>query len=486
MRAKNIPWPAPSDYFDKLEGENMKNVAVVLGVDKYSTASALPSCQHDAELMESFLSATGKYIVLRLPNDVDKHKALELIDNALTEAGEIGEVLFYFSGHGVQDSDMHYALFDTRIDAINSTALNNAEVDVVVRKASPKLFVKIIDACQSGLSYIKGLDKTITEEMELLTKGLGNCIFLCSSRSTQYSYAGNPYSKFTKAVIDAVDYATTQTVKYSDLQNYLSDSFGKEQGNQTPYFNTQCDGTDVFCEKTPEVIALLQRLKGESQNPSPETSSDANRVAAYLESCRDEQEVHKIMDDAVCLMEKYILNDDLLSAFYDFSCEHSAPYIYHSYREERSIVKMLYNCPISENLFVNIECSSVKQDSILGEWYATYKKEPIAFTPSAKNVPAIRAYHLKARDKHLPDYVIPFVFVYSPTFFYVFTCTKQFLRKGWNEYEESQGTKYTYAKFEYQEYSGGEWLSYLEKRLQQSVEYAKKTLLEFVQQARSN
>lgn len=141
---------------------------------------------------------------------------------------------------------------------------------------------------------------------------------------------------------------------------------------------------------------------------------------------------------------------------------------------------MLYNRPTNENLFVNIECSSVKQNSILGEWYATYKKEPISFTPSANQVPSIRAYHLKAKDKNLPDYVIPFVFVYSPTFFYVFTCTKQFLRKGWNEYEENQGTKYTYAKFEYQEYSDKTWLEYLEKRLQQSIEYARKTLLEFV------
>lgn len=458
----------------------MKNIAIVLGVDKYSAASDLPSCQHDAELMESFLSATGKYSVLRLPNDVDKHKALEMIADALSGGDEIGEVLFYFSGHGVQDNDMHYALCGTRVDAINSTTLNNAEVDAVVRKVSPKLFVKVIDACQSGLSYIKGLGETIAEDMDLQAKDFENCIFLCSSRSTQSSYAGNPYSKFTKAIIDAVDYVPSQTVKYSDLQNYLSDTFGKEPCDQTPYFNTQCDGTEVFCEKTPEVIALLQKLNGTVQPAVPEAPSGADRVAAYLKSCREEHEVREIMDGIVRFMEEQVLDDDLLSAFYDFSCENSVPYIYHSYREDRSIVKMLYGRPTSENLFVNIECTSVKQNSILGEWYATYKKEPISFTPSANGVPSVRAFHLKAKDKNLPDYVIPFVFVYSPTFFYVFTCTKQFLRKGWNEYEESQGTKYTYTKFEYQEYSEQKWQEYFQSRLQQSVEYARKTLLEFI------
>lgn len=365
----------------------MKNIAIILGVDKYSEVSGLPSCQYDAELMESFLLATGKYNVVRLPNNVDKHKALELIGNALADGDEIGEVLFYFSGHGLQDSDMHYALYGTRLDAINSTCLNNAELDAVVRKASPKLFVKIIDACQSGLSYIKDLGTVITEDMTLQTKELGNCIFLCSSKSTQSSYTGNPYSKFTKAIIDAVDYVSSHTVKYSDLQNYLSDTFGKEQSNQTPYFNTQCDGTEVFCEKTPDVIALLLKLKGEDLPTTPETPTDADRITAYLKSCRDEYEVRAIMDGIVRLMEEQVLGDDLLSAFYEFSCESSAPYIYHSYREERSILKMLYNRPTNENLFVNIECSSVKQNSILGEWYATYKKEPISFHPAPIRFP---------------------------------------------------------------------------------------------------
>ena len=458
----------------------MKNIAIVLGVDNYSAAQNLPSCQNDAELMESFLLATGKYSVLRLPNDVDKHKALELMDNALADGDEYGEVLFYFSGHGVQDSDMHYALRDTQVDTINSTALNNEEVDSVVRKASPKLFVKIIDACQSGLSYIKGLGETITEDMKIQTKDFENCIFLCSSRSTQSSLAGNPYSKFTKAIIDAVDYAKSRTVKYSDLQNYLSDTFGKDPSNQTPYFNTQCDGTEVFCEKTADITALLQKINGTVHPTSPDTPSDADRITAYLQSCRDEQEVRVIMDGVVHFMEEQRLEDELLSTFYDFTCEDSVPYIYHSYREDRSIVKMLYNRPTSENLFVNIECSSVKQNSILGEWYATYKKEPVSFTSSAKQVPSVRAFHLKAKDNNLPDYVIPFVFVYSPTFFYVFTCSKQFLRKGWNEYEEIQGTKYTYAKFEYQEAIEQKWQEYLNSRLQQSVEYARKTLLEFI------
>ena len=141
---------------------------------------------------------------------------------------------------------------------------------------------------------------------------------------------------------------------------------------------------------------------------------------------------------------------------------------------------MLYKRPYSENLFVDIVCESVKKDSPLGGWYSSYKREPVSFTPKVNQVPAVIAYHLKGENENLPDYVIPFIFVYSPTFFYVFTCIKQFLRKGWSEYEEIQGTKYTYAKFEYSNFSRESWLDYLRKRLTESMEYAKRTLLEHI------
>ena len=37
----------------------MSNYAIILGVDKYKYASALPSCENDANLMEGLLTATG-------------------------------------------------------------------------------------------------------------------------------------------------------------------------------------------------------------------------------------------------------------------------------------------------------------------------------------------------------------------------------------------------------------------------------------------
>ena len=61
----------------------MSNYAIILGVDKYKYASALPSCENDANLMEGLLTATGKYKVLRIANNAAKHQIQEEISSFL-------------------------------------------------------------------------------------------------------------------------------------------------------------------------------------------------------------------------------------------------------------------------------------------------------------------------------------------------------------------------------------------------------------------
>ncbi len=75
----------------------MSNYAIILGVDKYKYASALPSCENDANLMEGLLTATGKYKVLRIANNAAKHQIQEEISSFLPiDSTDIGEVLFCF------------------------------------------------------------------------------------------------------------------------------------------------------------------------------------------------------------------------------------------------------------------------------------------------------------------------------------------------------------------------------------------------------
>ncbi len=464
----------------------MRNYAIVLGVSEYICAENLPACANDVGLMYNFLKATGKYELLELPGNVNKHQAVEAIEEFLPDAEsdeEIGEVLFYFSGHGYQDGEMHFILSDTIRDQINSTALNNSEVDDVVRRKQPQLFVKIIDACQSGLTYIKSIEGDFEEGLSRSAKTFQNCIFLSSSKKSQSSFAGTAYSYFTKAIIDAVVYSKQTVVKYIDVQNYLADVFKRDKIGQTPFFSTQCDGTEAFCETNENLKAFFETLKG--QERAEDGSADADKIAKiedYLNRCREEDDVRAIMDQVKSTMEGMELHTDWIKQFYDFLFNKGVSHGTSSYYEEASIAKTLYSKLDSENLFVKIEFESVKTESPFGGIIPSYRERPSGFQPVAPGLPCILSYSLKAKNANLPDYDIPFIFIYSPTYFYVFTSTQQYVRKGWKEYDEERSTKYTYRKFTYRDFSKETWESALRNWLTESEEYIEKTLLEYGQE----
>lgn len=463
----------------------MKYYAIVLGVSEYNCAKNLPACANDAKLMTDFLRATGKYELLELPHNVTKHEAIEKIE-AFLPNGEMdegtGEVLFYFSGHGYQDDEMHYILSDTRKEQINSTALNNSEIDEVVRRAQPHLFVKIIDACQSGLAYIKGIDEEFLEGLSRSAKGFESCIFLSSSKKSQSSYAGSDYSRFTKAIVDAVANSVPVVVKFIDVQNYLADVFKKDENGQTPYFSTQCDGTEIFCDKSETLKYFLESLeRKEQETPIPESAEKVAKIQSFLSRCREEADVREIMDQIKDIMAKIGLHTEWIKQFYDFSFNKVSGHGISSYYEETSIAKILHSKIDSENLFVKIEYESVRTENPYGSIISpyTYRERPSGFQPVAPGLPCILNYSLRAKDASLPDYDIPFIFIYSPTYFYVFTSTQQYVRKGWKEYEEAGSTKYTYRKFLYADFSKEIWESALREWLTGSEEYIEKTLLEY-------
>lgn len=466
----------------------MKCYAIVLGVPEYNCVNDLSACANDAKLMVDFLRATGKYEVLELPHNVTKHEAIEKME-AFLPSGEIdegtGEVLFYFSGHGCQDDEMHYILSDTKREQVNSTALNNSEIDEVVRRAKPHLFVKIIDACQSGLAYIKGIDEEFLEGLSRSAKGFENCIFLSSSKKSQLSYAGSDYSHFTKAIVDAVANSVPTVVKFIDIQNYLADIFKKDENGQTPYFSTQCDGTEIFCEKNETLKCFLESLEQKEQDtPMPESAEKVAKMQSFLSRCREEADVRGIMDQVKDIMAKMELHTDWIKSFYDFSFGKFTGHGTSSYYEDASIAKILHSKLDSENLFVRIEYESVKRENPFGSMISpyTYRERPWGFQPIAPGLPCILSYSVKAKNANLPDYDIAFIFIYSPTYFYVFTSTKQYVRKGWKEYEEERSTKYTYRKFTYGDFSKEAWELALREWLTGSEEYIEKTLLEYGQE----
>lgn len=123
-------------------------------------------------------------------------------------------------------------------------------------------------------------------------------------------------------------------------------------------------------------------------------------------------------------------------------------------------------------MFVEVECESTKKENpLVGLLFSGFYDVPVSYRSLANQLPLVFSLHFKPIDDNLPDYVVPFIFVYRPTSFYVFMSTRQFVHKGWGEYEPTKYTKYVYTKFEYDSFTETDWKTYLIKRMEEAVQF---------------
>ncbi|WP_341876683.1 caspase family protein [Defluviitalea saccharophila] len=234
----------------------MKKLAIVIGVSDYYNLSKLPGCNNDFNLINKILKATKKYDDIL---EINKNTlSLEVKDEINTfiskyKESDIEELFFYFSGHGFYDGeDLRYVFTDFSENKINSTSISNGFMDNLFRTLNPHLLVKVVDACNSGIPYIKG-----TEEIPNILdkrKDLNNCYFMFSSHSNQYSYVSE-LSYFTKSFAKSILEHNGDYISYSNIIDYVKDSF-LNNSRQKPYFINQGSLTECFCEITDDIKSI--------------------------------------------------------------------------------------------------------------------------------------------------------------------------------------------------------------------------------------
>lgn len=232
----------------------MSRLAIILAASKYATQSQLPACRNDARAIEALLDATECYeAVLTLIDEETTATATEKLAQFVeaNKSKSLDEVLFYFSGHGsYRDDAFRYILGDYDGSKPHQTSIDNSDLDALLRQLTSKLTVKLIDACQSGVPYIKGggpaqppLEKHLKESGDKFSQ----CYFMFSSARDQSSYADDQLSDFTRAFLECVAAAEDGELRYKRLIDGLADAFEGRSG-QRPFYVTQGSYTEVFCK----------------------------------------------------------------------------------------------------------------------------------------------------------------------------------------------------------------------------------------------
>lgn len=255
------------------------NLAIVIGIENYhsSLLDRLPACKNDANAIYAVLSDVKHMdeilFILDESGAEAKRKIYDLVERY--KGQDIDELTFYFSGHGERyNEDFFYIFKDFERAKKETTGLRNSELDNLAKTLSPKLFVKIVDACFSGTQYIKS--ESYTQE-EYLRKSIAkhefnNLYFWHSSAATEPSWAGADYSRFTESILTSLtDY--TGDVRYSEIMSKVADDLSTK-GASTPTFISQADHIEKFGSVTSNTHAIIYELFGMGEQIQTENSTN--------------------------------------------------------------------------------------------------------------------------------------------------------------------------------------------------------------------
>lgn len=302
------------------------NLAIIIGVEKYKSANFdnLLACKNDAKVIGDVLNDVKDIQETLYINDNEagyevKRKISELVEKYKGE--EIDEFIFYFTGHGDRyDDDFFYLLSDFDLTKRESTGLRNSEVDDWIKTLSPKLCVKIVDACFSGTQYIKSEPNTESELKKSAQKyGLNDIYFWFSSRENQTSFAGKDFSRFTESILTGIT-EYNGDVRYRDIMAFVADDLSSNEDSK-PIFVTQADNIEKFGHVTKATHKIIYDAFGmdldesSTNNPSDGLQKFSTETSSYEEESVSSEEKEpsifdliKIKSDKVCFNEEKLLS----------------------------------------------------------------------------------------------------------------------------------------------------------------------------------
>lgn len=250
------------------------NLAILIAISRYDHVHDLPGCRQDAVNMKQLLQACGKYeCILEVTQGTQARQIWETLSQFVRKhlAQDIHEVMLYFSGHGYYRGDARFCGSDFQASQSQTTSIGNVEIDLLLRSLKPRVLVKIIDACQSGMPYIKGEKDSFKQA--LAHSVLPSFISMASSQCDQPSYVNQEGSDFTLQWIQAVLCQPSGPIYYSHIGSWLACAF-EDNTAQTPFFVSQGHGREMLCEMNDALRKLRERS---AQRPTKALRAKAHR-----------------------------------------------------------------------------------------------------------------------------------------------------------------------------------------------------------------
>lgn len=234
--------------------------AVIIGV-----GADLPNTIRDAEGLADILkhqercAYPARQVSLLTSKRATRDRILTALDELSESVGDESSVVIYFSGHGyrvTQDGVTNYYLMPYGYNTLRlqDTAISGVEFTDRLRALKAKKLLLLLDCCHAGgVGSAKSPQGEVVpdppssdiakaaipeEARNLFAQGSGRVI-IASSMEAEVSYAGDPYSAFTAALVEVLCGRGVGVkdgyVRVSDLVRYTAEMVPKRtQGKQHP------------------------------------------------------------------------------------------------------------------------------------------------------------------------------------------------------------------------------------------------------------
>ena len=255
--------------------------------------------------MKELLEATGRFENIELILNSDSSQLKERLRAVVDGHESIGEIFFYFTGHGFQrEAEFFFCATDFNAKRPNETGLSISELHVLLRTPEADLVVKVIDACNSGALLIKSDGSFLPVNKQ----GFKNLIQISSCLDSQNSLSGNPLSVFTEKFRAASLRKTEGIVYYTDIINALRDDF-LDNHDQTPHFVSQGTGREQFVESAKRLDGIRAKVLAQSRN-----AENNSNISSVIEPVLSQLE---ILGRAESRFAKKDLAQEFISRFFD-------------------------------------------------------------------------------------------------------------------------------------------------------------------------
>jgi hypothetical protein len=201
----------------------MNKRALMVGINAYDQAPALSCCVDDASAMAKMFArhADGSlnYDCRTITSDTSRITESDLRGKIRELFSDIvgGDVIFYFSGHGMLSDTGGYLV--TQDGQLNDQGYPMSELLQVANRAKVGSVLLILDCCQSG-SIDGGYDQiSLSEGVTILT----------ASSPQQVAQQGLEHSLFTELLLDALDGGAADIrgrVSAASIYGYVEQSLG--------------------------------------------------------------------------------------------------------------------------------------------------------------------------------------------------------------------------------------------------------------------